>query len=76
MKSPQQKYLNDPNYHMLCDILENNIRQAQFTPSEVRECAVLACIHYEERQLRKNILVPTDVILALDVLADYRKREG
>ena len=42
-----QKYLNDPQFHQLVNMLENLIHQAQFTPSELREAAVFAAIRYE-----------------------------
>lgn len=47
MKTPEEKYLHDPQYAWLVESLVSLIRQAQFTPSEVREAAMLACIKYE-----------------------------
>ena len=37
MKSPREKYMNDPEYHQLVDMLEHFVDRAQFTPSELRE---------------------------------------
>jgi hypothetical protein len=47
MKTPEEKYRHDPNYHQLVDILTNFIGNYQFTPSEIREAAMFACIKYE-----------------------------
>lgn len=52
MKSPKDKYLNDPEYRHLVDMMESLIEQARFTPSELREASILACINYEMRHVR------------------------
>jgi hypothetical protein len=58
MKSPREKYLNDPEYHELVRCLEGFIERAQFTPSELREAAVLASINYEMRHIRGQHIDP------------------
>ncbi len=58
MKSPREKYMNDPEYHELVNVLENFIERAQFTPSELREAAVLASINYEMRHIRSQTIDP------------------
>lgn len=50
--SPRDKYMNDPDYRQLVDLLEQFIHRAQFSPSELREAAVLASINYEMRNIR------------------------
>lgn len=50
MKSPEEKYMQDPEYHLLVDMLENFIHRNQYTPSEIREAAMFACIRYEMRK--------------------------
>lgn len=60
MKTPQEKYNNDPKYRMLVDTMENLIHQAEFTPSEVREAAMFACIQYESRQPVRPIMLRPD----------------
>ena len=52
LKSPRERYLNDPEYYRLVNMLEGLIEQAAFTPSELREACVLACINYEMRHVR------------------------
>lgn len=58
MKTPREKYLNDPEYHQLVRMLEGFIESARFTPSELREAAVLACINYEMRHVREQTIDP------------------
>ena len=58
MKTPKEKYLNDPEYHRLVDILENFIHQARFSPSELREAAILASINYEMKHIRDMHIDP------------------
>jgi hypothetical protein len=58
MKTPKEKYMNDPQYHELVSVLESFIERAQFTPSELREAAVLASINYEMRHVRSHVLDP------------------
>lgn len=52
MKSPREKYQNDPMYAALVNSLWSMIEAAEMTPSEVREAAILACTLYEERKPR------------------------
>lgn len=60
MKTPQEKYFNDLQYKQLVDMLHHCINQAQFTPSEIREAAMLAAIHYESMNFRRHIYSPLD----------------
>ena len=74
MKSPKEKYMNDPEYHELVNVLESFIERARFTPSELREAAVLACINYEMRNVRESNIDPRvlDAFRTLDEFT-YRK---
>ena len=58
MKSPKEKYQNDPEYHYLVCTLEGLIEQARFTPSELREACILASINYEMRHIRDKQIDP------------------
>ena len=71
-QSPQNRYENDPQYHQVCDAMEKLIHEAHLTPSEMRECAVLACIHYELRYGLNHYLqsVPWNCLLYTSDAAD------
>lgn len=43
----ESKYLNDAEFHTLVDSMEAFIHHARYTPSEMREAAMLASIHFE-----------------------------
>jgi len=58
MKTPREKYMNDPEYHRLVNMLEHFVETARFSPSELREAAVLACINYEMRHVRDRVIDP------------------
>lgn len=49
MMTPEERYLTDPMFHALVDRLGQEIQQARFTPSELREAVILAAIQYEMR---------------------------
>ena len=76
MKSPREKYLNDPEYHNLVRMLENFVETARFTPSELREAAVLACINYEMRHVREQTIDPRaeEAFRVLDEFTTRRPR--
>lgn len=77
MKTPREKYMNDPQYRALVDVLHGYIAQAQFTPSEVREAAMMACIKYEMGQLRPSkIKVDPEAARAIDSLNEFVNRTG
>lgn len=58
MKTPKEKYMNDPDYNNLVHTLEGLIEQARFTPSELREACLLASINYEMRHVRERQIDP------------------
>lgn len=73
MKSPREKYMNDPEYHRLVDMLEQFVEYARFTPSELREASVLACINYEMRHVR-DITIDPRTEEAFRVLDEFTAR--
>ena len=68
MKTPKDKYQNDPEYNHLVNMLESLIEQAHFTPSELREACILASINYEIRHVREHNINPrlNDALYTLD----------
>lgn len=50
--SVEDRYRRDPQFHTVVDMLEHLIRSANMTPTEVREAAILATIHYENYTVR------------------------
>ena len=68
MKTPNEKYENDPAYRQLVDMLEEFIVQAEFTPSEIREACMLACIRHELYRRIRLGLISAEAEKALEVL--------
>lgn len=51
----EERYARDPHFRGLVDILEHQIRLANYTPTEIREAAMLAQIHYESTRIDRHI---------------------
>lgn len=67
MKTPREKYMNDSQYKALVDVMCAHIHACDYTPSEMREAVVLACILYEEQRIRPmGIPFPEGIEDALD----------
>ena len=50
LMTPDDKYQNDPSYKRLVDIMMSFIAEYQFSPSELREAAVMASIRAVDTQ--------------------------
>ena len=76
MITPREKYMNDPEYHKLVTMLEHFVETARFTPSELREAAVLASINYEMRHIRERTINPRleEAFHILDEFANTSRR--
>ena len=61
MKSPRDRYMSDPNFHALVNLLESYIHKADFTASELREAAVLASINYEMNTIRPMNMIDPEI---------------
>jgi len=68
MKTLRERYLYDPEFKTLVDLMTAHIQRANFTPSEMRQAAILASIIYEERNLHRMVFVEKDVEEALEVI--------
>lgn len=55
-KTPRERYYADPEFHQLVDVLMHQIIQAKFTPSEIRQAAILASIKYEETHMNPRFI--------------------
>ena len=53
---PEIRYSHDPAFKQLVDVMHSFIQKAEFTPTEMREAALLACIHYESYHIRRIYL--------------------
>lgn len=62
MMSVRDRYQNDPKFHALVDMMHAAIDRADFTPTEIREAAMLAQIIYEERHIRPIVFTRNDVV--------------
>ena len=68
MKTPNEKYENDPSYRHVVDMMTELINQAEFTPSEIREACMLACIRHElYRRIRLGV-ISAEAEKAIEVL--------
>jgi hypothetical protein len=55
MMDVTDRYRNDTSFRTLVDSLYSVITNAQYSPTEIREAAMLAHILYEERHIRPII---------------------
>ena len=61
MMSPREKYCNDVAYKQLVDMMVEQIIACKYSPSEMREAALLASIRYEQMTVRDTIY-PKEVL--------------
>lgn len=58
--TPEARYQTDPEFATLVDLLTQFIRDARYTPSELRQAVILAAIHYEYLNTRHTIMLPKE----------------
>lgn len=76
MKSMKTKYEKDPEYNRCVQMMEQMIHHGRFTPSEMREMAVMACINYEMNRISPPSFVLTpEIETSLRVLQELREKE-
>ena len=75
MKTPRERYHNDIIFKGLVDMMVVNINQCNYTPSEMREAALLASIIYEEITIRPAMFLPNKKLeTALEVLEAWKDK--
>jgi len=68
MDSIFNRYQNDLAFNRLVTNIEAMILNAEFTGSEIRQAAMMACINVESRKLRSYTVIPREAEEALQVL--------
>jgi len=66
MLIPEERYLRDTAFRTIVDMLEHLIREAKYTPTELREACILAAIHYEMTKPRSYHYDPSGQIIPRD----------
>jgi hypothetical protein len=67
MKSPRERYNNDPQFATLVKLMVAHLHQCNYTPTEMREAAMLASIIYQqETAYSKPYFLPKEVEEWLD----------
>ena len=75
-QSARDRYLTDGNYKRLVDTLEYLIHSSQFTPSEMREAAILASINHEMYVVRsRHIVMTSDLHCRLEELHEITEEQ-
>ena len=76
MKTPRDKYQSDSNFKLLVDMMVAQIQECNYTPSEMREAAMLASVIYEECRLNFNpIIVNKKMEIALREVHDWISKD-
>lgn len=77
MQSIRERYLNDPQFHALVSLMVSHLQQCNYTPSEMRQAAILASIIYEEHQIRRFECppIPKSVEHSLSILHEWTDNE-
>lgn len=70
---PRTRYYHDPSFAALVNQMTAFIMRCEFTPSEMREAAILASIRYEEMRIDKRIINP-ELEMALRVVHDINNK--
>jgi hypothetical protein len=55
--TPEERYRRDPKFHSLVDTIRSLIRDMKFTPTEIREAAMLAQ-YLHEMEFPRPVVAP------------------
>jgi hypothetical protein len=58
--SPEERYKRDPTFATLVTVLEMQLHQGNYTPTELREACILAAIRQEERTIQRRYFIGAD----------------
>jgi len=58
--TPDKKYQNDPAYRQFVDMVRYQLRQSNYTPTEIREACILACTMHEMETVRPIMVAKID----------------
>jgi hypothetical protein len=58
----RERYEHDPAFRSLVDIIRAEIERGQYTPTEIREAAMLAQVIYEDTHIRNTVFTRDDVL--------------
>jgi len=75
MKTMRERYHNDANFKVLVDMMVGHIQQAHYTPSEMREAAMLASIIYEEFNVNQMRYIEKDIEHSLRTIRERIDRD-
>lgn len=63
MMSIRERYYSDKAFQTLVNVFQAYIQECKFTPTEIREAAMLAQILYEEQQPARPIIFTRDQVM-------------
>lgn len=77
LRTPAERYRNDPRYHALVQTIEAMLYRADFSPAEVREAAMLASINYElyRMSIEPRIILRPEVEEAMQQISRFVNEE-
>ena len=58
MMTPTEQYKYDSKFRQIVDILRDELRRYEFTPSELRQAVILAATMHAEQNIRPTIYIP------------------
>jgi hypothetical protein len=68
-QTAEERYRADLAYRQLVELLTSFLFRTEFTPSELREAAILASIHFERLNIRRHhIMLTPEIHRQLDEL--------